>query len=184
MGDRGVAGCIWSVEIGLIRLTRVARTFALSDESKMSLGGTSWIIAKRVLWLALLGAVVGGIAGWVMYGGWGTIMAPTFALIGAIMGALNALLFSGFITLRDRTVNRPRLAVTPEDEINDSEWNDADNWTGALFYHSRVDRRIIVPKRVSGSGYTINLGRPIGLAIAIALVAILLGIAITSAISH
>ena len=138
-------------------------------------------MAKRVVSLALLGAIVGGIAGWLMYGGWGIVMAPTFALIGAILGVLNALVFSGYIGLRDRTVNRPRPVQTPEDEINDSEWSNADNWTGALIYHSRVDRRIIVPKRVSGFGYTINLGRPIGLAIAIALVAVLLVIGITSA---
>lgn len=150
----------------------------------MSLRRSFWIVAKRVLWLALLGAIVGGIAGWLMYGGWGIVMAPTFALIGAIMGVLNALLFSGYVVLRDRTANRPRLVLTPEDEINDSEWKNADNWTGALIYHSRVDRRIIVPKRVSRFGYTINLGRPIGLAFAIALVAVLLGIIITSAIGH
>jgi uncharacterized membrane protein len=150
----------------------------------MSPRGTFWIVAKRALLLAVLGAIVGGTAGWLMYGGWGIIMAPTFALIGAIMGVLNALLFSGFIVLRDRTVSRPRLALTPEDEINDAEWRKAENWTGALIYHSRVDRRIIVPKRVSRFGYTINLGRPIGLAIAIALVAVLLGIVVTSAIGH
>lgn len=100
------------------------------------------------------------------------------------MGVLNALLFSGYIVLRDRTVNRPRPTLTPEDEINESEWSNADNWTGALIYHSRIDRRIIVPKRVSRFGYTINLGRPIGLAIAIALVAVLLGTVVTSAIGH
>jgi len=150
----------------------------------MSLGKPLWIVAKRVLSLALVGAIVGGIAGWLMYGGWGIVMAPTFALIGAILSVLNALVFSGFILLRDSAVNRPRLAVTPEDEINESEWNNAENWTGALIYHSRVDRRIIVPKRVSRFGYTINLGRPIGLAIAIALLAALLGIIITSAIGH
>ncbi len=105
----------------------------------MSLRATFWIMAKRVLSLALLGAIVGGIAGWLMYGEWGIIMAPTFALIGAIMGVLNALLFS---------------------------------------------TRIIVPKRVSSFGYTINLGRPIGLAIAIALIAVLVGIIITSAFGH
>jgi uncharacterized membrane protein len=105
-------------------------------------------------------------------------------LIGAILGVLNALLFSAFIALRDRTVNRPRLVLTPEDEVNDSEWRNAENWTGALIYHSRVDRRIIVPKRVSRFGYTINLGHPIGLALAIALVAVLLGTIITSVIGH
>jgi uncharacterized membrane protein len=150
----------------------------------MSLKSTSWIVAKRALTLALLGAIVGNIAGWLLYGEWGTIMAPTFTLIGAIMGVLNALLFSGFITLRDRTVNRPRVTLTPEDEMNDFEWGNADNWTGNLFYRSRVDRRIIVPKRVSRFGYTINLGRPIGLAIAIALIAVLVGIIITSALGH
>jgi uncharacterized membrane protein len=150
----------------------------------MSLTSTSWIVAKRALTLALLGAIVGNVAGWLMYGEWGIIMAPTFTLIGAILGVLNALVLSVFVALRNRTVNRPRIVLTPEDEVNDSEWRNAENWTGALIYHSRVDRRIIVPKRVSRFGYTINLGRPIGLAIAIALVAVLLGIVITSAFGH
>jgi uncharacterized membrane protein len=150
----------------------------------MSLKGTSWIVAKRALSFALLGAIVGNVTGWLMYGEWGMIMAPTFTLIGAIMGVLNALLFSGFIALRDRTANRPRLVLTPEDEMNESEWGDAENWTGSLIYHSRVDRRIIVPKRVSRFGYTINLGRPIGLTIAIAFIAVLVGIIITSAFGH
>jgi len=150
----------------------------------MSLRETFWIITKRVLSLALLGAIVGGIGGRLMYGEWGTLIGPAFALIGAIMGALNALWFTGFIVLRDRTVNRPRPALTSADEVNDSEWKNAANWTGALIYHSRVDRRILVPKRVSGFGYTINLGHPVGLVIGIALVAVLLGIAIASAIGH
>ena len=89
-----------------------------------------WIVAKRALTFALLGAIVGNITGWLMYGEWGIIMAPAFTLIGAIMGVLNTFLISAFF------------------------------------------------------GYTINLGRPIGLAIAMVLVAVILGIIITSAFGH
>lgn len=162
----------------------VEGTLAEDGLSKMSPQSTLWIVAKRALTFALLGAIVGNITGWLMYGEWGIVMAPAFTLIGAIMGVLNAFLISAFIALRNLTVNRPRLALTPEGEMNDAEWANAGNWIGALIYHSRVDRRIIVPKRVSRFGYTINLGRPIGLAIAMVLVAVILGIIITSAFGH
>jgi len=58
-----------------------------------------------VLKFAAAGAVIGSLAGLIMFGGKGAngadagaslaiIMVPTFALIGAVLGALNGLLFS------------------------------------------------------------------------------------------
>ena len=37
---------------------------------------------------------------------------------------------------------------------------DPANWKLGIFYFSREDQRIIVPKRIRGLGWTINLARP------------------------
>jgi len=74
----------------------------------MSPQSTLWIVAKRALTFALLGAIVGNITGWLMYGEWGIIMAPAFTLIGAIMGVLNAFLISP--VLATRSISGGRLA--------------------------------------------------------------------------
>jgi hypothetical protein len=74
----------------------------------MSPQNTLWIVAKRALTFALLGAIVGNITGWLMYGEWGIIMAPAFTLIGAIMGVLNAFLISAFLAIR--SISGGRLA--------------------------------------------------------------------------
>ena len=68
---------------------------------------------KRVLIYAVVGALLGGVAAGIMFGGhgaadstgnqsWAVIMVPTFALIGAIMGALNGLVVSIWVGLRDK----------------------------------------------------------------------------------
>jgi hypothetical protein len=55
-------------------------------------------VIKLVLKYAVFGAIISFIAGLVCFGtgptGWGIIMAPTFAIIGAILGAANGLVFS------------------------------------------------------------------------------------------
>ena len=65
-----------------------------------------------------------------------------------------------------------------EDSLNDSEWENPANWWGGLFYHSSLDSRSLVPQRATGFGVTLNLGRPagvaVGLAIAFAIVALLI----------
>lgn len=39
---------------------------------------------------------------------------------------------------------------------------DPDNWKlGGLFYFCRADQRMIVPKRIRGLGWTLNLARPL-----------------------
>ena len=51
-------------------------------------------------------------------------------------------------------------------EIDEREWARPDNWhAGPLgLYHSRRDRRVWVPKRSRAFGWTVNLGRPAGVA--------------------
>lgn len=49
----------------------------------------------------------------------------------------------------------------------------SDHWVG-LFYVNRNDKRILVPKRVVGMGWTINLGNPYSYLIIIAIIVILI----------
>jgi uncharacterized membrane protein len=67
-----------------------------------------------------------------------------------------------------------------EDSLNDSEWENPANWFGGWFYHSQLDTRTFVPKRVPGFGVTINLSRPGGLAIAIAIPVLIAALIITA----
>ena len=51
--------------------------------------------------------------------------------------------------------------------INEAEWADPNNWTGPKWlsvYFSKRDSRVWVPKQLPGLGWTINLGRPGGVA--------------------
>jgi sulfite exporter TauE/SafE len=70
-------------------------------------------IVKRVLTYAAVGALIGGVGAGIVFGrggapdssgnqSWAVIMVPTFALIGAIMGSLNALVVSIWVVLRDK----------------------------------------------------------------------------------
>lgn len=61
------------------------------------------------------------------------------------------------------------------DEVNASEWARPENWHGALLgvYRSRLDTRVIVPKRNPAFGWTINLGHPVGAACAAFALAVL-----------
>jgi len=63
-----------------------------------------------------------------------------------------------------------------QETINQSEWENPDNWTGPKWlsvYFSKRDSRVWVPKQMPCLGWTINLGRPGGLAW---LLAIILGL--------
>jgi uncharacterized membrane protein len=57
------------------------------------------------------------------------------------------------------------------DEINRREWNDSKNWSCGLFYRSRTDTRMMVPKR-RGFGWTINFGKRNGVILFVALLAL------------
>lgn len=49
-----------------------------------------------------------------------------------------------------------------QDQIDRTEWENPDNWSGALLgiYVSKRDSRVWVPKRRPGLGWTLNLARP------------------------
>ncbi len=51
-------------------------------------------------------------------------------------------------------------------DINQQQWNNADNWTGPVWcsiYFSKADSRVWVPKQIPALGWTLNLGRTGGL---------------------
>lgn len=50
-------------------------------------------------------------------------------------------------------------------EINQSEWNNPENWSGPKWlrlYFSKRDSRTWVPKSIPAMGWTINLGQNAG----------------------
>jgi len=51
-----------------------------------------------------------------------------------------------------------------------------DNWKLGIFYFCRADSRIVVPKRIRGLGWTLNLARPLALPFLIYLVAAIHGV--------
>ncbi len=156
------------------------------------LASIAYSVIMRAVMFALVGAVLGGIVGWVGFGGvgynaatgrygWGLLMAPTFALSGASVAGAGSLLASALSIFQRRFVDRTTSGLTVQDELNDAEWKNPANWFGGLLYRSRLDTRTFVPKRKSVFGHTINLANPVGLAIVIALAALLLVTGITSA---
>jgi uncharacterized membrane protein len=50
-----------------------------------------------------------------------------------------------------------------QENINESEWNNPDNWSGGLYF-SKKDNRVWVPKQIRSMGWTINLGQKKGAA--------------------
>jgi len=54
-----------------------------------------------------------------------------------------------------------------QDSTNEAEWASLGNWTGPKWlsvYFSKRDTRLWVPKQIPALGWTVNLGRPGGLA--------------------
>ena len=54
--------------------------------------------------------------------------------------------------------------------LNETEWNNPDNWATGV-YRSRADRRMIVPKR-RGFGVTVNFGNRNAVILFLALLAL------------
>jgi uncharacterized membrane protein len=61
---------------------------------------------------------------------------------------------------------------TSQDSVNGAEWENPANWWGDFLYHSPRDSRVLVPKPTPSAGVTFNLARPLGLAIALAILVI------------
>jgi len=73
---------------------------------------------------------------------------------------------------------------TNQYSVNESEWENPANWWGGLLYHSKEDDRLWVPKRFGWLGYTINVGRPLGLAVAVAMLALIFALIIRAALGY
>ena len=50
-----------------------------------------------------------------------------------------------------------------QEDINESEWNNPDNWSGGLHF-SKKDTRVWVPQPIRSMGWTLNLGQKKGAA--------------------
>ena len=147
-------------------------------------------VIARVLKGAVLGAVLSAAPWLVAYAAkkstapdrdWGLLFAFVFAFIGAIVGAIGALVFSGLEAASGAASKHIDRPTTNTDPLNLGEWENPANWSGGVFYHSRLDKRVLVPKRLRGFGYTVNLAQPGGrivLAVLVgaALIAIALGL--------
>ncbi|HOX56891.1 MAG TPA: DUF5808 domain-containing protein [Candidatus Paceibacterota bacterium] len=54
-----------------------------------------------------------------------------------------------------------------QETINQAEWRNPDNWSGPKWlsvYFSKRDSRVWVPEQIPALGWTVNLGRPGGVA--------------------
>jgi uncharacterized membrane protein len=129
-------------------------------------------VIGRALKSALLGALIGAMPWLLGYllvpnpptgdRSWALLMIPLFAGIGAIVGAVTSIALSairgGSGAASHRIENRP----INTDPVSASEWENPRNWSRGVFYHSRLDKRILVPKRLRSFGYTLNLAHPGG----------------------
>ena len=94
-------------------------------------------------------------------------------MIGAFVGAAGATLFLVLGSFRNSMVDAANSVRNERVGPGSEEWNNPSNWTAGLFYKSRVDRRIFVPQKLPGGWFTINLGQPAGIAIAVVLLVVL-----------
>ena len=127
---------------------------------------------RRALKSALLGALIGAMPWLIDYlvlanpvtgrRGWALLMLPIFALVGAITGLLLSIALSGLRTASSAASSQMHRRPINTDPLNVSEWENPRNWSAGVFYHSSVDRRILVPKRLGGLGFTLNLGHRAG----------------------
>ena len=70
----------------------------------------------------------------------------------------------------------PERAPDPEQARLDACTRDPANWRLFFLYFCRADPRIVVPRRISGLGWTLNFARPLALPFLAALVAFVLGL--------
>ena len=73
---------------------------------------------------------------------------------------------------------------TYQDGLNESEWEDPTNWWAGQLYYSERDDLVWVPKQRPSFGATINLGRPLGLAIALAIPLLVIGLIVIAALGR
>ena len=74
---------------------------------------------------------------------------------------------------RGRAQLRPANVRDPRSPRPDAV-DDDQHWKGGLFYVNRDDPALLVPRRF-GLGWTLNLGRPAGIALTILLLVVIAG---------
>lgn len=74
--------------------------------------------------------------------------------------------------------------MASQDQINETEWRNPANWRGNLFYFSRRDSRLWVPKQAPELGDTLNLGQSLGLAIIIGIVLLIVAFIVTASLGY
>lgn len=66
----------------------------------------------------------------------------------------------------------PTLArMKPDKEQLDKWRNDPANWTGGVFYANAKDKRIFIPYRPPGFGWTLNFGNPLSVVVVVLIIA-------------
>jgi uncharacterized membrane protein len=97
----------------------------------------------------------------------GATAACAIGLVVLIMVVIIAAVARGRAQLRPANVRDPR---SPRPDAVD----DDQHWKGGLFYVNRDDPALLVPRRF-GLGWTLNLGRPAGIALTILLLVVIAG---------
>jgi len=135
--------------------TQVQRTMLTSVLSELSfvlaLGISAIELAQR-LFPGVRGAVAGGAIG----------------LVVLVMAVVIGNVARGRAQLRPANLRDPR-SPRP-DAVDDDE-----HWKGGLIYVNRDDPALMVPRRF-GLGWTVNLGRPAGIALTIGLLLVIAGV--------
>jgi len=92
-------------------------------------------------------------------------------LVVVIMAVVIGNVFRGRAQLRPANVRDPQ-SPRP-DAVDDDE-----HWKGGIFYVNRDDPALMVPRRF-GLGWTVNLGRPAGIALTVALLLVIAALVVT-----
>ena len=79
--------------------------------------------------------------------------------------------------VRGRAQLRPANLRDPQHPRPDAV-DDDEHWKGGLFYVNRDDPALVVPRRF-GLGWTVNLGRPAGIALMVALLLVIAALVTT-----
>lgn len=117
-------------------------------------------------------------------------LAPTllpgvrWAIAGSAIGmVVLVVVVLATMVIRIRTQLRPANERDGTTERPDAADDDS-HWKGAIFYVNRDDPALVVPRRF-GMGWTLNLGRPAGVALGILLLVVIAGVVITAVLlSH
>ncbi|MCU1423260.1 MAG: hypothetical protein JWN36_2911 [Microbacteriaceae bacterium] len=104
-------------------------------------------------------------------GGSGAIAGVAIAMVVLIMLVVILAVVRGRAQLRPANV-RDASAPRPDAVDDDSHWK------GGLFYVNRADPALVVPRRF-GLGWTLNLGRPGGVALTVLLLLVIAGVVTT-----